>query len=104
PNVHALPPGWKPPAGPLEAAARWRALSAANKRIDSDAALVEVTWLCFALEQRFQDELERQLDLYYEACGARGPLSFPPDRRSRAAEAERYRLLDRSTRPVPLCR
>ena len=104
PNVHALPPGWKPPAGPLEAAARWRALSAANKRIDSDAALVEVTWLCFALEQRFQDELERQLDLYYEACGARGPLSFHPDRRSRAAEAERYRLLDRSTRPVPLCR
>jgi cell division protein FtsI/penicillin-binding protein 2 len=104
PHVRALPPGWQPPAGPLEAAARWRRIGAEDKRLDSDAGLVELSWLFFALESRFQDELERQLDLLYERCGASAPLAFDADRRSRAAEAERYLLLDRGTRPVVVCK
>jgi len=104
PRVRTLPPGWKPPAGPLEAAKRWRRIAAPDTRLDSDAGLVELSWLCFALEERFQDELERQLELVYEQCAASSPLPFHADRRSRAAEAERYLLLDRSTRPTALCR
>jgi len=104
PRVRTRPAGWQPPAGPLDAAKRWRKIGAGHRRLDWDDGLVELSWLCFALEERFQDELERQLDLVYEQCGANAPLAFHADRRSRAAEAERYLLLDRSTRPTPLCR
>jgi len=104
PRVRTLPPGWQPPAGPLEAAQRWRRIAAEHKRLDTDAGLVELSWLCFALESRFQDELERQLDLVYEHCGASSPLPFDDARRAHAAEAERYLLRDRSMRPAVVCR
>jgi cell division protein FtsI/penicillin-binding protein 2 len=104
PRVHALPPGWQPPAGPLEAARRWRRLAAEDQRLDRDAALVELSWLFFSLEARFQAEVERQLDLVYEQNGAAAPLAFRDERRSRAAEAERYLLLDRSTRVALVCK
>ncbi len=104
PRVRTRAAGWQPPAGPLDAALRWRRIAAEHKRLDTDAGLTELSWLFFALESRFQDELERQLDLVYEHCGANSPLPFDEARLGRAAEAERSLLRDRSTRPVVVCR
>jgi len=104
PPKHAQLAGWRAPVGPLEAAQRWQRIELDNKRLDGDAGLAEGSWLFFALEERFQDELERRLDLAYERCGASAPIPFEANRRSRAAETERYVLLDRSTRPGVICR
>lgn len=103
PRARNLPPQWKPPAGPLEAAARWRALGAEHKRIDGDEALVELSWLFFALEERFQDALERCFDSLQAGARTPAPLALRDERLGQAAEAERFLSRDLSTRPTLVC-
>ncbi len=103
PRVRVLPQGWTPPAGPLEAALRWKRLGAEHKRIDSDEALVELSWLFFALEERFQDALERPFAALQSAAHTGAPLPLRGERLGQAAEVERFLVRDLSTRPTLVC-
>ncbi|MBK7641716.1 MAG: hypothetical protein IPJ19_01480 [Planctomycetes bacterium] len=104
PEMTAVAPDWKPPVGSLESAQRWRRFASRGSRLDGDEARIELTGLFFALESHFQDELARDLERMREQSGVRGPFAFAEERLSRATDAERFLLLDRSTRPAVVCK
>lgn len=97
-------PQWQAPAGPIEAAQRWRQLFEGKRRLDHEAAQTELLWLARCIEARFQERIAQALERAFGSASPRDPLPLDPNRLSRAESVERQLSKDLSTRSVVACR